>query len=965
MDHSNKFSKVAYTLSAGLLASSLAFCGIQTTAKADALTDKEVTLKQLEILEDKVEEIAEQSDEIEDLAENEEFLAIRKLLVEALTLAIGEDFKQTIDVNETSLETLENLFELVTHLLDEENPVAIDLAQLNDENAADETQETADVDPQDEKEQAVAEEVAHLQDELKVIDAKKETGAAHETIEEEKVEVTPEASEEDEVEEVKEEATAEEQETISEEENHEDEKVDSNDETAEVAETEAESFEDNDTESKESKKVEEKDDQEESVENTETDDTAKDVVETQDKSEELEKSSKDEKSAPEKAKVKKAADTQTYTVSTRAKSSNYSAYIVKPGDTLNAISRKVGVSVAEIAKINHIQNINRIFVGQTLYLKASASHDTVEQPIQITTREEFIATVGEHARQVAHDNGLYASVMVAQAALESGFGQSTLSQAPNHNLFGIKGEHNGQSVVMNTTEWSSERGWYQVQAAFRKYPSYAESLQDNADVLRGGPNWAPDYYKGAWRENAKSYLEATQWLQGRYATDPTYASKLNNLIDLYNLTRFDSLATVEEKPTEQPSKPAPAPVEKPEVKPNTGSQNKPTPKPAPSTPATSQTYTVQAGDTLSGIARKYDTTVSALVKANHIKNANLISVGQKLVVGTKTVAKPTPQPEPKPAPSTPATGQTYIVQAGDTLSGIARKYGTTVSALVKANHIKNANLISVGQKLVVSHQAVTQPTPAPKPAPSTPATGQTYIVQAGDTLSGIARKYGTTVSALVKANHIKNANLISVGQKLVVGHQAVTQPTPAPKPSVSTGSTTGSTYIVQSGDNLSKIAGKYGISVAALTRANQIQNADLIIVGQKLTIPGATATQSSTSSQTLTTVKKQTYIVKAGDTLSGIARRQGVSVADLIRWNNIRNANLINIGQKITIGQRKITTTTQPAAQPVSSSAKTYTVVTGDTLWGIAKKFGTTVANLQQKNGLKSSLIIVGQQLKI
>ena len=119
---------------------------------------------------------------------------------------------------------------------------------------------------------------------------------------------------------------------------------------------------------------------------------------------------------------------------------------------------------------------------------------------------------------------------------------------------------------------------------------------------------------------------------------------------------------------------------------------------------------------------------------------------------------------------------TYTVKSGDTLSAIAKKYGTTVSTLCSINNIKNANLIYVGQKLQIPSGS--SPAPAPTPSPSTGYI--TYTVKSGDTLSGIAQRYGTTVATLCSLNNIKNANLIYVGQKLKIPSNS---PSPAPTPS--------------------------------------------------------------------------------------------------------------------------------------------------------------------------------------
>lgn len=126
------------------------------------------------------------------------------------------------------------------------------------------------------------------------------------------------------------------------------------------------------------------------------------------------------------------------------------------------------------------------------------------------------------------------------------------------------------------------------------------------------------------------------------------------------------------------------------------------------------------------------------------------------------------------------TAAAYVVQPGDTLWGISRRFGTTVDAIVQANNIPNPNLIYVGQVLEVPGAPPPQPPPTQPPQP--PPTSGTYVVQPGDTLTKIAQRFGTTVQALVQANNIANPNLIYVGQVLVIPGGGGTTPPPEPPP---------------------------------------------------------------------------------------------------------------------------------------------------------------------------------------
>lgn len=155
------------------------------------------------------------------------------------------------------------------------------------------------------------------------------------------------------------------------------------------------------------------------------------------------------------------------------------------------------------------------------------------------TTSEFIEGIKTLAKKIAFDNDLYASVMIAQAILESASGKSSLSIAPNYNLFGIKGDFKGATVRMKTQEDDGTGELFTIDSKFRKYPSYKEALEDYADLLKNGLVGNPFFYKGTWKSETQNCQEASAFLTGRYATDIQYAEKLNQLIDVYELTSYD------------------------------------------------------------------------------------------------------------------------------------------------------------------------------------------------------------------------------------------------------------------------------------------------------------------------------------------------------------------------------------------------------------------------------------------
>jgi LysM repeat protein len=309
------------------------------------------------------------------------------------------------------------------------------------------------------------------------------------------------------------------------------------------------------------------------------------------------------------------------------------------------------------------------------------------------------------------------------------------------------------------------------------------------------------------------------------------------------------------------------------------------PTPTPTTQHGTIPHQVQPGDMVSTIAEKYGTTSQVIRELNLLTNDNLL-VGQVLRVPNNPDAAAERDGTPTPTPGP----YSYTVQAGDTLYSIAIAHDVSANEIVAVNMLQSPNSIFVGQRLIIpGYQSE---------APAGAASGEPYqyVIQAGDTLFSIAMRFGVSASAILEANSLRNADSLVAGQTLLIpGYQ------PPASAGGSAGSTQGSNapaiHVVKTGETLSMIAQRYGVTVAAIISANNLANPNRVQAGQQLRIPGKTMADIAAANQII-------HTVAPGEGLGAIARRYGVTVAEIVEANNIADPNLVKVGEKLIIPQQ-------------------------------------------------------------
>lgn len=329
-----------------------------------------------------------------------------------------------------------------------------------------------------------------------------------------------------------------------------------------------------------------------------------------------------------------------------------------------------------------------------------------------------------------------------------------------------------------------------------------------------------------------------------------------------------------------------------------------------------------------------------------------------------------------------ALNRVHVVQRGETLSSIARRYDVPISILAAHNGIDNSDYIFVGQRVVV---------PASETALS-PSLG-IHTVRVGDSLSDIADLYGVPLEKILFFNGMDSPSALWVGQPVLVPVPA----TPGPPPSAAALAPivvdrNATSHQVRQGDTLYSISRAYGVDVQTLATHNRLQDVGRLFVGQTLSLPRNPPTAPAVgTSQSMPRSSSVVHTVNLGDSLNAIANQYKVTVRDLMLLNGLDHASLIWVGQNLALPRRAdgseplIVPVAEPqpaagqapplpvvdpipdqAGLPQIPSSFVHIVKRGETLSDIAQRFKATALQVSDYNGLASrDLIVPGQRLLI
>lgn len=478
-------------------------------------------------------------------------------------------------------------------------------------------------------------------------------------------------------------------------------------------------------------------------------------------------------------------------------------YTVVPGDTLAIIAAKNGVNWRDVAQWNQINPTGTLYAGATLYLydakpqveaeKSKAKLETyIVQPNDSLTN--VAAQFGLSVKQLADYNGLNSTsnLIVGQKI-------SLIDKTNGKSQLAIEKKNDRATKKIATKTYVVKRGEYLKLIADR----YALSVQELVDLT---PNLNAD---SGLIVGQKINVPAIDVAESSTTNKKESKTEPSTPVEDYTVQRGDTLYNIATGAKITVAELATLNNFTTNSTLQAGQKIK---VPMSAVTKAPINYTVQSGDTLSGIAVKYNIDMDDLASLNGIgKNANL-NVGQKLkLVGeSKSATKNVSQTEKKP--------DMHVVRSGETLASIARKYELKIEDLTGLNNLSSASNIKVGQKLKLEGEVKKQADKTSTKKATNSKKTENYTVKSGESLHIIANRVGISVAELASLNDLNQKAGLKVGQTILI-------------PKVIT------TYKVKRGDTLIGLAGRYGIDVSELAELNGIKTSAQLKIGEEIKVP--------------------------------------------------------------------------------------------------------------------------------
>ena len=500
-------------------------------------------------------------------------------------------------------------------------------------------------------------------------------------------------------------------------------------------------------------------------------------------------------------------DSEVVVVAPKGKRSTYK---VLPGDNLALIAAKNGVNWRDVAKWNQIDPNSTLYVGTTIYL-----YDA--KPVQEQTKakekpESYVVQANDSLTSVA-----------------SQFGLSLKQLADFNGLSTNSGLFVGQKLSLKETAASKAK----VEDAKK---AEAAKVQTKSYTVKRG-----EYLKLIADRYGLSNAELASFTSGLTAGSSLMVGQKINV----PLQEVEALTASTQK-TEQT-------FENVKVD-QTATEN----------------YQVKRGETLYSIASQSKLSVSELAALNGFAANSGLRIGQTIKI-----------------PAGSQVPETYTVQSGDTLTGIAAKYNLSMDQVASLNGISRNAGLRVGQRLKLTGEAAEPVRESVAETVSKHVKSDSHVVKSGETLSSIARQYHLQVKYLADLNGLNANGNVRIGQRLkIVGDVPTDKKAEdvkvAAKP-VSSRAT--ESYTVKSGESLNAIASRLGITVTELAELNNLSPRAGLRVSQTIQIPKLVTD----------------YKVKRGDTLIGLASRYGMNSNQLAEMNDLKPNTQLRIGDVIKV----------------------------------------------------------------